>query len=177
MLKKLKIYTAVSLIIGLFAALLFGTTAYSVYDAVNNNNNFKRMALAAENNDQMRDAAYNISAVMANTNGLMLQAALGNPVSENVTKHTHNVVKIARRNMDEFMASPFNTPEESRLAAEVNAAFNEVYKAAQAKLGYLNNPAGYTGSIEHDMDMRTTLRNKVEQYTDESARLSESYIR
>ncbi|HDS9360490.1 TPA: Tar ligand binding domain-containing protein [Enterobacter chengduensis] len=177
MLKKLKIYTAVSLIIGLFAALLFGITAYSVYDAVNNNNNFKRMALTAENNDQMRDAAYNISAVMANTNGLMLQAALGNPVSENVTKHTHNVVKIARRNMDEFMASPFNTPEESRLAAEVNAAFNEVYKAAEAKLGYLGNPAGYTGSIEHDMDMRTTLRNKVEQYTDESARLSESYIR
>ncbi|MEZ6874470.1 methyl-accepting chemotaxis protein [Enterobacter sp. KBR-315C3_2022] len=177
MLKKLKIYTAVSLIIGLFAALLFSVTAYSVYDAVSNNQNFKRMALAAENNDQMRDAAYNISAVMANTNGLMLQAALGNPVSENVTKHTHNVVKIARRNMDDFMASPFNTPEESRLAAEVNAAFNEVYKAAEAKLGYLGNPAGYTGSIEHDMDMRTTLRNKVEQYTDESARLSESYIR
>lgn len=176
MLTKLKIYTAVSLIIGLFAALLFGITVYSVYDAVKNNNNFKRIVVASENNDQMRDAAYNISAVMANTNGLMLQAAMGNPVSQNVTTHTQNVVKFARRNMDDFMASPFNTPEESRLAAEVNAAFNEVYKAAEAKLGYLNNPTGYTGSLEHDMNLRTELRNKVEQYTDASARLNESYI-
>lgn len=176
MLTKLKIYSAISLIIGLFAIMLFGVTAYSVYDAVSNNTNFKRIVVASENNDQMRDAAYNISAVMANTNGLMLQAALGNPVSENVTKHTQNVVKIARRNMDAFMASPFNTPEESRLAAEVNTAFNEVYKVAEIKLGYLQNPAGYSGSLEHDMELRTALRNKVDQYSDASARLSLSYI-
>lgn len=142
MLTKLKIYSAISLIIGLFAVMLFGVTAYSVYDAVSNNTNFKRIVVASENNDQMRDAAYNISAVMANTNGLMLQAALGNPVSENVAKHTLNVVKIARRNMDAFMASPFNTPEESRLAAEVNTAFNEVYKVAENKLGYLQTRQG-----------------------------------
>ncbi|EPO4111131.1 methyl-accepting chemotaxis protein [Enterobacter cloacae] len=176
MLTKLKIYSAISLIISLFAVILFGVTAYSVYDAVSNNNNFKRIVVASENNDQMRDAAYNISAVMANTNGLMLQAALGNPVSENVAKHTVNVVKLARRNMDAFMASPFNTEEESRLAAEVNAAFNEVYKVANVKLGYLRNPAGYTGSLENDMELRTALRNKVDQYTDASARISESYI-
>ncbi|WP_431625159.1 methyl-accepting chemotaxis protein [Enterobacter chuandaensis] len=176
MLTKLKIYSAISLIIGLFAVILLGVTAYSVYDAVSNNNNFKRIVVASENNDQMRDAAYNISAVMANTNGLMLQAALGNPVSENVAKHTQNVVKIARRNMDAFMASPFNTPEESRLAAEVNTAFNEVYKVAEVKLGYLQNPAGYSGSLEHDMELRTALRNKVDQYSDASARLSLSYI-
>ncbi|EKD5159262.1 Tar ligand binding domain-containing protein [Enterobacter cloacae] len=176
MLTKLKIYSAISLIIGLFAVTLFGVTAYSVYDAVANNKNFKRIIVAADNSDRMRDAAYNISAVMANTNGLMLQAALGNPVSENVTKHTLNLVKIARRNMDAFMASPFNTEEESRLAAEVNAAFNEVYKIAEVKLGYLQNPAGYTGSLESDMELRTTLRNKVDQYTDVSARMSERYI-
>ncbi|EGQ5296494.1 methyl-accepting chemotaxis protein [Enterobacter cloacae] len=176
MLTKLKIYSAISLIIGLFAVMLFGVTAYSVYDTVSNNTNFKRIVVASENNDQMRDAAYNISAVMANTNGLMLQAALGNPVSENVAKHTVNVVKLARRNMDAFMVSPFNTPEESRLAAEVNAAFNEVYKVAEIKLGYLHNPAGYSGSLEHDMELRTALRNKVDQYTDASARMSESYI-
>lgn len=176
MLTKLKIYSAISLIIGLFAVMLFGVTAYSVYDTVSNNTNFKRIVVASENNDQMRDAAYNISAVMANTNGLMLQAALGNPVSENVAKHTVNVVKLARRNMDAFMASPFNTPEKSRLAAEVNAAFNEVYKVAEIELGYLHNPAGYSGSLEHDMELRTALRNKVDQYTDASARMSESYI-
>lgn len=176
MLKKLKIYSTVTLIIGLFAVMLFGVTAYSVYNAVANNGNFKSIVVAAENNDQMRDAAYNISAVMANTNGLMLQAALGNPVSETVAKHTQNVVKIARRNMDDFMASPFNTPEEERLAAEVNAAFNAVYKVAEVKLSYLHNPTGYTGSLEQDMELRTTLRNKVEQYTDASARVSEGFI-
>ena len=176
MLTKLKIYSAISLIIGMFAVILFGVTAHSVYDAVSNNTNFKRIVVASENNDQMRDAAYNISAAMANANGLMLQAALGNPVSENVAKHTQNVVKIARHNMDAFMASPFNTPEESRLAGEVNTVFNEVFKVANVKLGYLQNPADYTGSLEHDMELRTALRNKIDQYTDASARLSQSYI-
>ncbi|CAH5338228.1 Methyl-accepting chemotaxis protein I [Enterobacter cloacae] len=173
MLAKLKIYSTVTLIIGLFAVMLFGVTAYAVFNAVSSNQNFKRIVVASENNDQMRDAAYNISAVMANTNGLMLQAALGNPVSQNVASHTLNVVKTARRNMDDFMASPFNTEEERRLAAEVNAAFNEVYKVAEVKLGYVQNPAGYSGSLEHDMELRTQLRNKVEQYTDASARVSE----
>lgn len=173
MLAKLKIYSTVTLIIGLFAVILFGVTAYAVFNAVSSNQNFKRIVVASENNDQMRDAAYNISAVMANTNGLMLQAALGNPVSQNVASHTLNVVKTARRNMDDFMASPFNTEEERRLAAEVNAAFNEVYKVAEVKLGYVQNPAGYSGSLEHDMELRTQLRNKVEQYTDASARVSE----
>lgn len=176
MLTKLKIYTAISLLIGLMAVMLLGVTAWSVYNAVSNNSNFKRVVVASENNDQMRDAAYNISAVMANTNGLMLQAALGNPISANVATHTQNVLKTARRNMDDFMASPFNTQEESRFAAEVNTAFNDVYKVAETKLGYLQNPAGYTGSLEHDMELRTQLRNKVEQYTDASARLNETYI-
>lgn len=173
MLAKLKIYSTVTLIIGLFAVMLFGVTAYAVFNAVSSNQNFKRIVVASENNDQMRDAAYNISAVMANTNGLMLQAALGNPVSQNVASHTLNVVKTARRNMDDFMASPFNTEEERRLAAEVNAAFDAVYKVAEVKLGYVQNPAGYSGSLEHDMELRTELRNKVEQYTDASARVSE----
>lgn len=173
MLAKLKIYSTVTLIIGLFAVMLFGVTAYAVFNAVSSNQNFKRIVVAAENSDQMRDAAYNISAVMANTNGLMLQAALGNPVSQNVASHTLNVVKTARRNMDDFMASPFNTEEERRLAAEVNAAFDAVYKVAEVKLGYVQNPAGYSGSLEHDMELRTQLRNKVEQYTDASARVSE----
>ena len=173
MLAKLKIYSTVTLIIGLFAVMLFGVTAYAVFNAVSSNQNFKRIVVASENSDQMRDAAYNISAVMANTNGLMLQAALGNPVSQNVASHTLNVVKTARRNMDDFMASPFNTEEERRLAAEVNAAFDAVYKVAEVKLGYVQNPAGYSGSLEHDMELRTQLRNKVEQYTDASARVSE----
>ncbi|MCM7883293.1 methyl-accepting chemotaxis protein [Enterobacter sichuanensis] len=173
MLAKLKIYSTVTLIIGLFAVMLFGVTAYAVFNAVSSNQNFKRIVVASENSDQMRDAAYNISAVMANTNGLMLQAALGNPVSQNVASHTLNVVKTARRNMDDFMASPFNTEEERLLAAEVNAAFDAVYKVAEVKLGYVQNPAGYSGSLEHDMELRTQLRNKVEQYTDASARVSE----
>ncbi|MEO3992628.1 methyl-accepting chemotaxis protein [Pseudocitrobacter cyperus] len=176
MLAKMKIYTAISLLIGLIATMLFGVTAFSVYNAVSNNDNFKRVVVASENNDQMRDAAYNISAVMANTNGLMLQAALGNPISESVATHTRNVLKTAHNNMKDFMSSPFNTTEESRLAAEVNAAFNDVYKVAEVKLGYLQNPAGYTGSLESDMELRTTLRNKVEQYTDASTRLNEGYI-
>lgn len=176
MLSKLKIYSAISLIIGLFAVMLFAVTAFSVYNSVSNNANFKRILVSSENNDQMRDAAYNISAVLANTNGLMLQTALGQPVSQTVADHTHNVLKFARGNMDAFMASPFNTPEEQQAAGEVKQAFDAIYKVAQYKVGYLNNPAGYTRSLEEDMQLRTVLRNKVEAYTEASARQSEIYV-
>ena len=63
MFSKLKIFSAISLIIGMFAVLLLGTTSYSVINAISNNGNFKRVLVASDNNDQMRDAVYNISEI------------------------------------------------------------------------------------------------------------------
>lgn len=176
MFSKLKIYSAISLIIGMFAVLLLGTTSYSVINAVSNNGNFKRMLVASDNNDQMRDAVYNISAVMANINGLMLQAAKGEAVSMTLVDHTQQVLRSAQKSMADFLATPFNSPEEENAAREVNKVFESVYKAAENKINYVQRPLEYTGSLERDMELRSQLRQKVELYADTSSKKSEAWI-
>lgn len=176
MLNKLKIYTAISLIIGLFAIMLFSTITVALFNSKSNNDNFNRIIVASDNNNLMRGAAYNISAALANINGLMLQASQGKTLSTEVINRSQNVLKSARTNMDEFMASPFNSPEESKAAADMLPVFDSVYKAALNKMQFLNNPGDYTGSLEDEMELRSTLRNKVEHYTDATSRQSEIYI-
>ena len=176
MFSKLKIYSAISLIIGMFAVLLLGTTSYSVFNAISNNNNFKRVLVASDNNDQMRDAVYNISAVMANINGLMLQAAKGESTSMKLVDHTQQVMRSAQSSMKSFLASPFNSPEEENAAGEVKKVFESVYKAAESKINYVQRPLEYIGSLESDMELRTLLREKVEKYSDISSKKSEAWI-
>jgi methyl-accepting chemotaxis protein len=176
MLKKLKIYTAISLIIGLFAISLFGVTAFSVSNSISNNGNFKRILVASENNDQMRDTAYNISATLANINGMMLMSSLGRSLPPTLVSHTQDVLKSAQSKMEQFITSPFNTPEEEKAAAEVKNAFDAVHKVAMARMGYLQRPQEYTGSLESEMEMRTTLREKIERYSAVTASQSKGYI-
>jgi len=176
MLNKLKIYTAVSLVISLFAIILLGVTVFSVSNSISNNGNFKRILVASENNDQMRDTAYNISATLANINGMMLMSSLGHSLPPALVSHTQDVLKSAHSNMEQFIASPFNTPEEESAAAQVKSAFDAVHKVALARMDYLQRPQEYTGSLESEMAMRTTLRDKIERYSDLTASQSKRYI-
>lgn len=176
MLKKINIYTGISAIIFMFTLLLLTLTSYSVFNSLGTNKNFKHILVASDNNDQMRDAAYNISAVMANTNGLMLQSMLGQPVSKELSEHTRNVLVKARGNIDAFLASPFNTEEERGAAEEIRVAFDNIYQVAQQRFDFLSNPRGYTGSLENDMQLRTALREKIGSYTEVSKQNSQNYI-
>lgn len=176
MFNKLKIYTAISLIIGLFAITLFGITAFSVSNSIANNGNFKRILVASKNNDQMRDAAYNISATLANINGLMLLSSHGNALPPALVDHTQEILKTAQGKMDAFMGSPFNTPEEEKAALDVKRAFDAVFKVATARMDYLQRPQEYSGSLDKEMGLRTTLRESIEAYSALSARHSQSYI-
>lgn len=176
MLKKLNIYTAISLIIALFAIMLFGITAFSVFNSVSNNGNFKRILVASDNNNQVRDAAYSISATLANANGLMLQASLGNTLSPELEGHTQKLLKSAHDNIEAFMATPFNSEEERNAAAEVKKAFDTVYSGVQTKMNYLHRPQEYSGSLEDDMNLRTALRTKIEAYNTITDAQSQGYI-
>jgi len=176
MLKKIKIYTGISAIIFMFTLSLLALTCYSVFNSLGTNANFKRILVASDNNEQMRDAAYNISAVMANTNGLMLQSMLGQPVSRELSEHTRNVLVKARGNMDAFLASPFNTEDEKSAAEEISMAFDNIYQVAQRRFDYLSNPQDYKGSLENDMQLRSALREKIGRYAEVSKHNSQSYI-
>ena len=58
MLNKLKIYTVISLIIGMISCMLFGVTAFSVYNSVTINKNFKRVVDVNDSNAYMTNAAW-----------------------------------------------------------------------------------------------------------------------
>ena len=176
MLNKLRIYTAVSLIIGLFAITLLATTSFAVYNAWSNNANFKRILVSSENNDQMRDAAYNISAVLANNNGLVMQAALGKPLSAAVIKNSDEVLKIARQNIDAYIASPFNSQKESQAADQLLKAFNHVYDVAIRKHEAVQRGEIYSNALEDELGLRKTLRDRINEYNDISSAQNLTYI-
>ena len=176
MLNKLRIYTAISLIIGLFAIMLLATTSFAVYNAWSNNANFKRVLLTAKNNDQMRDAAYNISAVLANNNGLMMQAAQGKPLSAVAIKNSENVLKLARESIDAFMSSPFNSPAESKAADQLYSAFNQLFDLVVRKNEGVQRGEVYSGTLDEELALRTSLRQRIEEYNHVSAAENQTYI-
>ncbi len=176
MLKNLKIQSAISLIIGLFALVLLLTTVFSVYNATGNNKNLQRIVVSSVNDRSLRDAAYNISSSFGHINGLMLQQQLGNPASPEMVQTADRILKNARERMDLFMSSPFNTAEEANAANEVKAVFEALYKTAMLKKNYIANPAAYTGSLEDEVQNRNLLREKMATYAGYSDSNDREYL-
>jgi methyl-accepting chemotaxis protein len=176
MFNKLKIYTGITIIIGCFALTLLLTTGYSVFNSVTNNKNFNRVLIASENNNQIRDAAYNISAAIAHINGLMLQKAQGKTPTPEMINSAGEILERGRTRIDNFMNSPFNSPEEARLGAEVGAAFDKLYAATLAKKDFILDPTSFTGSLENEIALRNVLRTKITAYTDAANEVSEGYV-
>jgi methyl-accepting chemotaxis protein I, serine sensor receptor len=176
MLNKLKIYTAISMIIVLFAVVLFSTISFSVFNSWANNENFKKTQISSYSNNQMRDAAYNISAALANTNGIMLLLAQGETASTDLLQTTSRILQGAGEDMEQFMSSPFNSQEEMKAAEEVNAAFKAVYDVVQMKMDHLQRNESYRGSLEGELKLRTTLNQRIEAYNKINFSQNQDYI-
>ncbi|MDF7647136.1 HAMP domain-containing protein [Pantoea sp. Acro-805] len=176
MLNKLKIYTAISMIIVLFAVVLFSTISFSVFNSWANNENFKKTQISSYSNNQMRDAAYNISAALANTNGIMLLLAQGETASTDLLQTTARILQSAGEDMEQFMSSPFNSQEETKAAEEVNTAFKAVYDVVQMKMDHLQRNESYRGSLEGELKLRTTLNQRIEAYNQINFSQNQDYI-
>jgi len=176
MLKNLKIQSAISLIIGLFALVLLLTTVFSVYNSMDNNKNFKRIVVSSVNDRSLRDAAYNISSSFGHINGLMLQQQLGYPPSPEMVQTTDRILKNARERMDMFMSSHFNSAEEAKAANAVSAVFEALYKTAMLKKNYIANPAAYSGSLEDEVQNRYLLRAKMATYAEYTDSSEQQYL-
>ncbi|MDI9279087.1 methyl-accepting chemotaxis protein [Pantoea sp. EABMAA-21] len=176
MFNKIKIYTAVSLIIVMFAVVLFSTVTFSLFNAYSNNENFNKIQIASYSNNQMRDAAYNISAALANTNGIMLLQAQGETASPTLLQTTALILKSAEEDMQQFMSSPFNSEEETKVAEEVNTAFKAVYDVVQIKLDQLQRQESYRGSLESELGLRTTLNQRIEGYNQINFKQNQEYV-
>ncbi|KGT89690.1 methyl-accepting chemotaxis protein [Enterobacter cancerogenus] len=176
MFNKIKIYTAVSLIVLLFAVVLFSTVTFSLFNAYSNNENFNKIQIASYSNNQMRDAAYNISAALANTNGIMLLQAQGETASPTLLQTTALILKSAEEDMQQFMSSPFNSEEETKVAEEVNTAFKAVYDVVHVKLDQLQRQESYRGSLESELALRTTLNQRIEGYNQINFKQNQEYV-
>ncbi|WP_182057016.1 methyl-accepting chemotaxis protein [Pantoea sp. ME81] len=176
MFNKIRIYTAVSLIVVLFAVVLFSTVTFSLFNAYSNNENFNKIQIASYSNNQMRDAAYNISAALANTNGIMLLQAQGETASPTLLQTTALILKSAEEDMQQFMSSPFNSEEETKVAEEVNTAFKAVYDVVQIKLDQLQRQESYRGSLESELGLRTTLNQRIEGYNQINFKQNQEYV-
>ncbi len=176
MFKNLKIQSAISLIIGLFALVLLLMTVFSVYNSMDNNKNFKRIVVSSVNDRSLRDAAYNISSSFGHINGLMLQQQLGYPPSPEMVQTTDRILKNARERMDMFMSSQFNSAEEAKAANEVSAVFEALYKTAMLKKNYIANPAAYSGSLEDEVQNRYLLRAKMATYAEYTDSSEQQYL-
>ncbi|HEY3590782.1 MAG TPA: methyl-accepting chemotaxis protein [Buttiauxella sp.] len=176
MFSKLKIYTAISLIIGSFALALLATSGYSIYNSVANNKNFKRIIIAGDNNSQIRDAAYNINSAIARINAMALEHNLGRQVTSAMMDETKHILELARERMSTFMASPFNSEEGRKAAEEVNAAYKKLEAQTLASMKFITNPAANNANFDEEMRVRQELRDKIGAYSDIAAQTSQSYI-
>ncbi|HEY1844022.1 MAG TPA: methyl-accepting chemotaxis protein [Buttiauxella sp.] len=176
MFSKLKIYTAISLIIGSFALALLATSGYSIYNSVANNKNFKRIIIAGDNNSQIRDAAYNINSAIARINAMALEHNLGRQVTSAMMDETKHILELARERMSTFMASPFNSEEGRKAAEEVNAAYKKLEAQTLASMKFITNPAANNANFDEEMRVRQELRDKIGAYSDIAAQTSQGYI-
>jgi Methyl-accepting chemotaxis protein len=124
----------------------------------------------------MRDAAYNISAALANTNGIMLLQAQGETASPTLLQTTALILKSAEEDMQQFMSSPFNSEEETKVAEEVNTAFKAVYDVVHVKLDQLQRQESYRGSLESELGLRTTLNQRIEGYNQINFKQNQEYV-
>ena len=176
MFTKIKIYTGISLANGLFSLILLIAVLFSAYNSYVSNENFKRILVASENNTKMRDAAYSISAALANINGFAAESYHGSPISKEAVDTTILRINTAKADIQDFIDSPFNTTEESKAAVEVKAAFDKVHDIASKNISSLNDRDLIISTLGEAMESRNNLRSVMKKYYEVSSEVSQEYI-
>ncbi len=176
MFSKLKIYTAITLIIGCFFLTLLGVTGYSIFNSMQTNTNFKRIITAGGNNNEIRDAAYNISATRARLNEMILHANSGNTITPEMIAETEDILALAQERMNTFMSTPFNTEAGRKAADEVQVAFKQLENEMAARLKVISHPSAAVIDITGELERSALLREKINAYSAISDNVSQSYI-
>ncbi len=140
MFKNLKIATAITSIIAFFTAMLVVALAFSVLKAVSNKANFEEAQVSTVNNNAMQDAMFNINGSLAQIHSMLLQKALDRPVSQQAVEQVRERLVLARRGMDTYIGTPFNSDEEQAAANALDKQFDLVMAIAQNNLNSLENP-------------------------------------
>ncbi|MCT6588435.1 methyl-accepting chemotaxis protein [Pantoea dispersa] len=176
MFKNLKIATAITSIIAFFTAMLVVALAFSVLKAVSNKANFEEAQVSTVNNNAMQDAMFNINGSLAQIHSMLLQKALERPVSQQAVEQVRERLVLARRGMDTYIGTPFNSDEEQAAANALDKQFDLVMAIAQNNLNSLDNPLSVIEGLRHEIDNRNLMRERLSQYSEINDRYNQQLI-
>lgn len=176
MFKNLKIATAITSIIAFFTAMLVVALAFSVLKAVSNKANFEEAQVSTVNNNAMQDAMFNINGSLAQIHSMLLQKALDRPVSQQAVEQVRERLVLARRGMDTYIGTPFNSDEEQAAANALDKQFDLVMAIAQNNLNSLDNPLSVIEGLRHEVDNRNLMRERLAQYSEINDRYNRQLI-
>ncbi|MBU6517708.1 Tar ligand binding domain-containing protein [Pantoea sp. B270] len=176
MFKNLKIATAITSIIAFFTAMLVVALAFSVLKAVSNKANFEEAQVSTVNNNAMQDAMFNINGSLAQIHSMLLQKALERPVSQQAVEQVRERLVLARRGMDTYIGTPFNSDEEQAAANALDKQFDLVMAIAQNNLNSLDNPLSVIEGLRHEIDNRNLMRERLAQYSEINDRYNHQLI-
>lgn len=176
MFKNLKIATAITSIIAFFTAMLVVALAFSVLKAVSNKANFEEAQVSTVNNNAMQDAMFNINGSLAQIHSMLLQKALERPVSQQAVEQVRERLVLARRGMDTYIGTPFNSDEEQAAANALDKQFDLVMAIAQNNLNSLENPLSVIEGLRHEIDNRNLMRERLAQYSEINDRYNQQLI-
>ncbi|UYP74965.1 methyl-accepting chemotaxis protein [Pantoea dispersa] len=176
MFKNLKIATAITSIIAFFTAMLVVALAFSVLKAVSNKANFEEAQVSTVNNNAMQDAMFNINGSLAQIHSMLLQKALERPVSQQAVEQVRERLVLARRGMDTYIGTPFNSDEEQAAANALDKQFDLVMAIAQNNLNSLENPLSVIEGLRHEIDNRNLMRERLAQYSEINDRYNHQLI-
>lgn len=176
MFKNLKIATAITSIIAFFTAMLVVALAFSVLKAVSNKTNFEEAQVSTVNNNAMQDAMFNLNGSLAQIHSMLLQKALERPVSQQAVEQVRERLVLARRGMDTYIGTPFNSDEEQAAANALDKQFDLVMAIAQNNLNSLDNPLSVIEGLRHEIDNRNLMRERLAQYSEINDRYNRQLI-
>ncbi|QZY96428.1 methyl-accepting chemotaxis protein [Pantoea dispersa] len=176
MFKNLKIATAITSIIAFFTAMLVVALAFSVLKAVSNKANFEEAQVSTVNNNAMQDAMFNLNGSLAQIHSMLLQKALERPVSQQAVEQVRERLVLARRGMDTYIGTPFNSDEEQAAANALDKQFDLVMAIAQNNLNSLDNPLSVIEGLRHEIDNRNLMRERLAQYSEINDRYNHQLI-
>lgn len=176
MFKKLKISTALSIVIAVFALFLMLITAFSVLHAIANKDNFNRAIVVSKNIEVMSDAIFNLNSGLAHVNGLMSRTSLNRPVKQESIDRAKNILSQANIDMKTFMSMPFSSPEEKQVAIDLSKQFDRVLNLSLAKVNYILDPASSPDNIDNEMQERASLREQIQRHSQIINQLNNEYI-
>ncbi|QOV63046.1 methyl-accepting chemotaxis protein [Kosakonia pseudosacchari] len=164
MFKDLKISTGINILFGLLIACIILVSAYSLTSARSSADNFDDAVMTNENIDMLNSSIVGITGAVAQINAGMLATMINQPIEQSDIDRAKTMLSNAEKQMDKFISTPFQTDEETTIAADIKKRFDIVMASAQRKITFIKNPTAYDRDVVDEAKQRVALQEASEQY-------------